>query len=647
MHIKKLYINNFRGYRNFTLNTQEKTNILTGVNNSGKTTILEAISLWNEIFNYLIVTAQKRDLNLNLYQGDYRFGKKYNNYLDYRQINSVRSFGYKDVFFNLNTTSAIEISATIELPENEEIEVGFIIKEANGNNYNVSLKNHDQFNFRKFNDSFQSLPNSIGCYFSSPVATVSSYEEFALKPKINEGIKTRQSFLFFRNRLYDLYTGDEFQVFKTKLSQIIYGEPDKIEFNITGDKTRDINIGVEINIKDTGFKNISLLGSGTLQIIEILLHLYEHRKELNLILLDEPDSHIHRDIQKRLLKELKSNDAQIFLTTHNESLIRSANPKSIFFIDETVSSNEETLINPISQTNLPQRKTGISNSYHSKIINNIGSETSLDILNALEADKIIFVEGTDDSEYIQKILAINNCDKECVYWSFGGLDKLISKIKHYKEFFIGLGCNQSIWDKCSIVIDADFMTDIQKTALKDSLRNKLDIPVFVWNSYTIESSLIQNKTVLSRVIENICTQKNVVKTIDEINVAIENSFTTIKGTKINLINTDEVYSKRITGQLQGRVINLKNQLDITTVFQGGDFNLFNHYRLFAVDKLNNNRIDHICNKDDVDSILLAIFSELGISKSEDFENHFSELLNSCTVGNQTQDWLDLIQFIET
>jgi AAA15 family ATPase/GTPase len=236
MHIKKLYINNFRGYRNFTLNTQEKTNILTGVNNSGKTTILEAISLWNEIFNYLIVIAQKRDLNLNLLQGDYRFEKKYNNYLDYRQINSVRSFGYKDVFFNLNTASAIEISATIELPENEEIEIGFIIKEANGNNYNVSLKNHDQFNFRKFNDSFQSLPNSIGCYFSSPVATVSSYEEFALKPKINEGIKTRQSFLFFRNRLYDLYTGDEFQVFKTKLSQIIYGEPDKFEFNITGDK---------------------------------------------------------------------------------------------------------------------------------------------------------------------------------------------------------------------------------------------------------------------------------------------------------------------------------------------------------------------------------------------------------------------------
>ena len=55
--------------------------------------------------------------------------------------------------------------------------------------------------------------------FSSPVATVSSYEEFALKPKINEGIKIRQSFLFFRNRLYDLYSSDYFQEFKIKLSQ--------------------------------------------------------------------------------------------------------------------------------------------------------------------------------------------------------------------------------------------------------------------------------------------------------------------------------------------------------------------------------------------------------------------------------------------
>ena len=66
MHLKEFYIDNFRGYRKFKMNTDSNTNILTGVNNSGKTTILEAISLWNEIFSHLIIIARKRDSNLGI-----------------------------------------------------------------------------------------------------------------------------------------------------------------------------------------------------------------------------------------------------------------------------------------------------------------------------------------------------------------------------------------------------------------------------------------------------------------------------------------------------------------------------------------------------------------------------------------------------
>ena len=166
MHLKKFYINNFRGYRKFTINSNDNTNILTGVNNSGKTTILEAISLWNEIFNYLVVKAKRSDRIIGINNGDFRFGKKGQNYLDYRQINSVRSFGYKDIFYNLNTYAIIEISATIQLDNGSEITIGFHMKEANGNNYNVYLNNHDNFNFRLFNDSFENLPDCNGCYFS-------------------------------------------------------------------------------------------------------------------------------------------------------------------------------------------------------------------------------------------------------------------------------------------------------------------------------------------------------------------------------------------------------------------------------------------------------------------------------------------------
>ena len=109
-----------------------------------------------------------------------------------------------------------------------------------------------------------------------------------------------------------------------------------------------------------------MLGSGTIQIIEILLHVFESKTDLNLILLDEPDSHIHRDIQKRLLNQLRESDVQVFLTTHNESLIRSADPKNIFFIDETVADDSERVFIPIGETPLAPRRSGISSSHHSR-----------------------------------------------------------------------------------------------------------------------------------------------------------------------------------------------------------------------------------------------------------------------------------------
>lgn len=648
MYFKEFYIDNFRGYRKFTISSNRDTNILTGVNNSGKTTILEAIALWNELFDHLIVEARRGDSRLHISQGDYRFGIKGQNYLDYRQINSVRSFGYKDIFYNLNTTSIITIAANIWLSDGVELRIGFQLKEANGSNYNVYLENHDAFNFRLFNDSFHNLPFCNGCYFSSPVATISSYEEFSTNPKIKEGIKIRESSTFFRNRIFNLSRGDVFDQFKNDLSLILYNEPSQLEFRITGEKSSDIFINIDVNLKNSGFRNISLLGSGTIQIIEILLHLFESRKELNVILLDEPDSHIHRDIQKRLLKYLSQSSIQVFLTTHNESLIRSANPNKLFFIDHTVSTDSETHFIPVGQNRLPQRKIGISNSHHSKIINQIGSETSLDILNALEADKILFVEGVDDSEYIQRLIEINNSDKECVFWSFGGLDKLISKISHYKEFFDSLGSNQTIWEKCSIIIDADFMTENQKNNLKSKLHDKLHIPIFVWSSYTIESTLLTDINPLIQIISSICISQGVTKTGSEITDTITDEVAAIKVEKLRILNDETDLGRRIAGQIEARINNLDKSLGIsrTQIFDDVTLpNLFNHYRVYSNQQLNANQIAHISNKDDVEIILNNIFTKLGLNKNPVFENHFSEILSHVNPFVMNDEWNRLIQFI--
>lgn len=644
MYIKSFYIDNFRGYRKFKLNSERDLNVLTGINNSGKTTILEAISLWNELFGYLISKALRGDSKLSIQQNDFRFSHKNGNYFDYRKFNSVRTSGYKDIFYNLNTSNKIIISAVLKT-STDEIEIGFVINEASGNNYNVVLKDHDRFDFPRFNRIFNLLPSPIGCFFSSPIATLPAREEFSLAPKIKEGVKTRQSVLFFRNRLFNLYQlGADFQIYRAKLSQILYNDSNSIEFKIIGDIHNDINISIEVNIKNKGFKNISLLGSGSIQIMEILLHIFETKKDLNVILLDEPDSHIHRDIQKRLIKELINNQIQFFITTHNEALIRSTNPKNIFFIEEDVSNTTLTEYSPIYNKTLIAKKSGISPSYHSHIMHKIGAETSLDILNALEADKIFFVEGCDDSDYIRKIMEINNIDFDCVFWAFDGLDNLISKIKHYKVFFNGIGNVAGLWNKCSIIVDADYTTNIQKDDLKNGFINKTGLPTYIWNTYTIESSILKDKTSLSKIIYLFAISKGINKTTAEIDLAIDNVYAEYIVFQTALMDDTELFCNRVQGQIDARKSNLKNSLEISRVYSGN--NLSNSYRIYCKDQFRTGLIDHICNKDDVETTLIKIFDELGLSIDSTIENRIYELIPFINVTNQPNEWNDLANFIK-
>jgi len=50
MFIKKFKITNFKSFQNTEIYFNSDVNILTGPNNSGKTTILEALAFWHECF---------------------------------------------------------------------------------------------------------------------------------------------------------------------------------------------------------------------------------------------------------------------------------------------------------------------------------------------------------------------------------------------------------------------------------------------------------------------------------------------------------------------------------------------------------------------------------------------------------------------
>ncbi len=176
--------------------------------------------------------------------------------------------------------------------------------------YEFKLKTKT-FDYKLLNTFFKNFPYPINLIYSSPIAALKSVENFVPQPRIEEEIRNRNSTAFLRNRLINLYNNpsNKYQDFLKNLNLILSSTTsESINFYFLSNFNTDVKAIVKVKLGSSGPKiDLSLVGSGTLQIIEILLAIYQEKNDFNIILLDEPDSHIHRDIQKRLLKVLVEN----------------------------------------------------------------------------------------------------------------------------------------------------------------------------------------------------------------------------------------------------------------------------------------------------------------------------------------------------
>src|SRR5690606_14856585 len=112
-------------------------------------------------------------------------------------------------------------------------------------------------------------------------------------------------------------------------------------------------VRITIQIGDSKEVDISLVGSGILQVIDIFSTLeFINKRErcLNILLIDEPDSHIHSNLQSSLIDELRSDaNNQHFVITHNDRLINKAEEGELLFINRACLA--EGKVTPISKNN--------------------------------------------------------------------------------------------------------------------------------------------------------------------------------------------------------------------------------------------------------------------------------------------------------
>lgn len=646
MKISKIQIKNFKSFQDVTVDLDPNFNVFTGVNNSGKTNLLEAIALWHECFNKLIRQAGKGYKELYK-KGDYILGHTTEKYFPYETIKTVRTSNIDDIFYQRDTTAPIELSINLNKVD-INLEIGFSIK-TSGLNYVIELLNYNQYNFRGFNEFFENFPNPISASFASPVATIRTEERFVTRPQIIESIQKRESVEVVRNRLYNLYydtTRNEnlYNKFILDLSYILFDGDKKIEFFPKSDIQKDIKSVIYYKIESRDIeKDISLLGSGTLQIIVILLNLYapEKTRDLNLILFDEPDSHIHRDIQKRLIDTVLrfSTNTQIFLTTHNETLIRQVPLHQLFHIENrpqynyNALSRQELLVEP--------RFKGIYPSALNPIISSLGNSNGLDFINAVEADKIIFVEGQDDAKAIYTLLQNNTIGintKKYSFWVMGGVSQIFKDLPSYKTVFQQIKNQETLWSKAFLVFDRDFIEDDHRDKLIESLGSHFKIPTYITPSYTFESILLMDLIKLSHLLKKWLEAKK-----DDINVdrsalvqSLENHYLTIMQQKLESL--DDNYIKETSHQYANvrEQLSKRDFLNNQNPIRESDINLNHLFRRYLKTINDNREFYKMADKNDVQTIINQVTKPYNIEFN--IEQDFISLLNLVDRSTWFNEW---------
>lgn len=649
MKISKIQIKNFKSFQDVTVDLDPDFNVFTGVNNSGKTNLLEAIALWHECFNKLIRQAGKGYKELYK-KGDYILGHTTEKYFPYETIKTVRTSNIDDIFYQRDTTAPIELSINLNKVD-INLEIGFSIK-TSGLNYVIELLNYNQYNFRGFNEFFENFPNPISASFASPVATIRTEERFVTRPQIIESIQKRESVEVVRNRLYNLYydaTRNEnlYNKFIRDLSYILFNGDKKIEFFPKSDIQKDIKSVIYYKIESRDIeKDISLLGSGTLQIIVILLNLYapEKTRDLNLILFDEPDSHIHRDIQKRLIDTVLrfSTNTQIFLTTHNETLIRQVPLHQLFHIENRPQYN----YNALSRQELlvESRFKGIYPSALNPIISSLGNSNGLDFINAVEADKIIFVEGQDDAKAIYTLLQKNTIGintKKYSFWVMGGVSEIFKDLPSYKKIFQLIRNQQNLWQKSVLIFDRDFLNDDHKNLILSNLDNRFGLPTYIPRAYTFESILLTDFDKLGRLLFLWLNRQQNSISVDAVRLAqgLQQAYLNYMNPKLQqLLNDDKAFEdiiykcRSVRDKLKSDDMLGTNDRSIPE----NDVQLSTAYRNYFNQILNTRDFYKYAKKDDVQAIINQVTKPYNIEF--DIKQDFISLLNLVDRSTWFNEW---------
>ncbi|MFS1440864.1 AAA family ATPase [Vibrio sp. 10N.286.46.E10] len=480
MRLSKLHLKNFKVFEDIHIYPNTNFNIIIGENSAGKSTIFEGIHLWEKCYQAFILASKK---------GFYKANSSTSRYVNYQELDFLRITNDNDLFFHSGRDKCAEITLTLKIDE-LEYNLGFKVSRPTSiSNAFFRIQIIEQQPFTSFAEKIvadgKSLDEAIFIYQTRPVAGILQYEQYHNDAQVKKKIQKGLSHEVLRNKI--IAKRDTITELQERITSIL-GKT--VEFELPP-KTRartDEFVSLKVSIGAGKKQDLHLQGSGFLQIVEILSTIEFLDAPLKLLLVDEPDSHIHTKLQSALIQHLRTIEHnQFFVISHNDQFVTNAGEDEVYFLSQQSKDDKEL------RSIKPESFDSIKRSLGGVIL-------ALESLH--HAKHIAFVEGNDDAEYlkflyskIKTITDIKNCINEVSFFPLRGKDNITQKIEYNKRTLSSL-LKGKAWN---VIFDRDFSNNDVDGNLKNIIQGKGCNP-FSHDGYCIESVLFSNIEILKRFI---------------------------------------------------------------------------------------------------------------------------------------------------
>lgn len=387
-NIKKMVIKGLKVFKNFEIDFNSGTNIIIGDNESGKSTIIEAIEIilnkkYANYDKYIIEELLNKE-NKKLFEDkkEYQFLPRIEIYailnLDTSCKNNFDFYG--DSGLN-NNVEEYGIKFTCQFDERFKNELLPIINEGK-----IPYEYYEMTWETFKGETYNTLKKPFK-YLGIDNSKIDSFNTF------NYYNKT-----LFYNKFDDAQRMKFKNSFRTRVNNLLEEMGvDKIDdnhrFGIDNKKVILENI-LSVLEEDIQIEN---RGKGKENLIKTEIALTKASNDIEVITIEEPENHLSHTNLRRMLEYIKNSfkdaegnkrDIQLIVTTHNSLIVSSLNITNVLWINNKEKAE--------SLSNLTATKDGKRASLFFEKSDN------LNILQFLIADKVILVEGATEYMLIQK-----------------------------------------------------------------------------------------------------------------------------------------------------------------------------------------------------------------------------------------------------